>query len=59
LRLSPERLGGLLGVTYQQIQKYERGADRIGSSRLHDLCRVLGVPVGYFFDEAAPMATAP
>jgi transcriptional regulator with XRE-family HTH domain len=57
--LSQELLGELLGVTYQQIQKYERGANRIGSSRLHELCRVLGVPVGYFFDEAAPLAAAP
>jgi hypothetical protein len=46
-------------VTHQQIQKYERGANRIGSSRLHELCRVHGVPVGYFFDEATPPAAAP
>ncbi|HEX6013056.1 MAG TPA: helix-turn-helix transcriptional regulator [Geminicoccaceae bacterium] len=59
LQLSQEWLGQLLGVTYQQIQKYERGANRIGSSRLHELCRVLGVPVGYFFDETAPPAAAP
>ena len=41
----------LLGVTYQQVQKYERGSNRIGSSRLHDLCRILAVPVSYFFDQ--------
>jgi transcriptional regulator with XRE-family HTH domain len=51
--MSQERLGALLGVTYQQVQKYERGANRIGSSRLHELCRVLGVRASYFFDEAS------
>ena len=56
LGMSQERLGALLGVTYQQVQKYERGANRIGSSRLQELCRVLGVRTSYFFDEqpAAP-----
>ncbi len=48
--LSQERLAELVGVTFQQIQKYERGANRIGSSRLYELSRVLGVPVGYFFE---------
>ena len=43
--MSQERLGDLLGVTYQQVQKYERGANRIGSSRLHELCRILDVPL--------------
>jgi transcriptional regulator with XRE-family HTH domain len=52
LGMSQGRLGGLLGITYQQIQKYERGANRIGSSRLHDIARILGVPVAYFFDGA-------
>ncbi len=51
LGISQERLGAMLGVTYQQVQKYERGANRIGSSRLHDLCKVLGVRASYFFDE--------
>jgi transcriptional regulator with XRE-family HTH domain len=49
LGMSQERLGSLLGVTYQQIQKYERGVNRVGSSRLHELARALGVPVAYFF----------
>ncbi len=53
LGMSQERLGALLGVTYQQVQKYERGANRIGSSRLQDLCRVLGVPITYFFAAGA------
>jgi transcriptional regulator with XRE-family HTH domain len=48
--MSQERLGHLLGVTYQQIQKYERGANRIGSSRLDELARILAVPVTYFFE---------
>jgi transcriptional regulator with XRE-family HTH domain len=56
LGMSQGRLGGLLGVTYQQIQKYERGANRIGSSRLHDLARILGVLVAYFFDAPLPPA---
>jgi transcriptional regulator with XRE-family HTH domain len=51
LGISQERLGELLGVTYQQVQKYERGANRIGSSRLHEISRILDVPVAYFFDE--------
>lgn len=48
--LSQERLGEALGLTFQQVQKYERGINRIGASRLWDLSRVLAVPVGYFFD---------
>ena len=51
LGISQERLGALLGVTYQQVQKYERGTNRIGSSRLQDLCRILGVRASYFIDE--------
>ena len=53
LGLSQERLGALLGVTYQQVQKYERGTNRIGSSRLGELCGILGVRANYFFDEEA------
>lgn len=52
LGMSQERLGELLGLTFQQVQKYEKGINRIGASRLHELGRVLGVSVGYFFDEA-------
>ncbi|HZT87049.1 MAG TPA: helix-turn-helix transcriptional regulator [Stellaceae bacterium] len=55
LRLSQEKLGELLGVTFQQIQKYERGANRIGASRLHELGRVLDVPVSFFFDDTDPV----
>jgi transcriptional regulator with XRE-family HTH domain len=49
--MSQEKLGEALGLTFQQVQKYERGANRIGASRLHQLCKVLDVPVSYFFDE--------
>jgi transcriptional regulator with XRE-family HTH domain len=53
LGMSQERLGDALGLTFQQVQKYERGANRIGASRLHELSRVLDVPVAYFFEEMA------
>ncbi|MEM9683836.1 MAG: helix-turn-helix transcriptional regulator [Pseudomonadota bacterium] len=51
LGLSQEKLGDSLGLTFQQVQKYERGANRIGASRLFDLSRVLDVPVSFFFDD--------
>jgi len=51
LGLSQEKLGELIGLTFQQVQKYERGANRIGASRLFDLARVLDVPVSFFFDD--------
>ena len=51
LGLSQSQLGAELGVTFQQVQKYERGTNRIGSSRLFRISRVLDVPISYFFDE--------
>ena len=51
LGMSQEKLGEALGLTFQQVQKYERGANRVGSSRLYDLSRVLDVPVSFFFDD--------
>lgn len=51
LGMSQAKVGEGLGLTFQQIQKYERGANRIGSSRLYRLSRILDVPVGFFFDE--------
>jgi transcriptional regulator with XRE-family HTH domain len=51
LGMSQEKLGEAIGLTFQQVQKYERGANRIGASRLFDLARVLDVPVAYFFEE--------
>jgi transcriptional regulator with XRE-family HTH domain len=49
--MSQEKLGDALGLTFQQVQKYERGANRIGASRLFDLAKALQVPVGFFFDD--------
>ena len=49
--MSQEKLGEALGLTFQQVQKYERGINRIGASRLFDLARVLDVPIGFFFDD--------
>ena len=49
--MSQEKLGEAVGLTFQQIQKYERGANRIGSSRLYQFCQVLDVPVSFFFDD--------
>lgn len=57
LGMSQEKLGKALGLTFQQVQKYERGANRIGSSRLFQLSRILDVPVSFFFDEMAPETT--
>jgi transcriptional regulator with XRE-family HTH domain len=51
LGMSQEKLGEAIGLTFQQVQKYERGANRIGASRLFDLGRVLDVPVSFFFDD--------
>jgi transcriptional regulator with XRE-family HTH domain len=49
--MSQERLGDSLGLTFQQVQKYERGVNRVGASRLYDLSRVLDVPISFFFDD--------
>tara|TARA_B100000427_G_scaffold267848_1_gene233643 strand:- start:558 stop:911 length:354 start_codon:yes stop_codon:yes gene_type:complete len=49
--MSQEKLGDAVGLTFQQIQKYERGANRIGASRLYMFSRILDVPVAYFFEE--------
>ncbi len=61
LGMSQEKLGEAIGLTFQQVQKYERGANRIGSSRLFDLSRVLDVPIEYFFGDmpAAVAASSP
>jgi transcriptional regulator with XRE-family HTH domain len=48
--LSQEKLGDALGITFQQIQKYEKGTNRIGASRLQQASKVLGVPVNFFFE---------
>ncbi len=51
LGMSQEKLGSLLGLTFQQVQKYEKGTNRIGASRLFRLAEVLDVPVSFFYDE--------
>jgi transcriptional regulator with XRE-family HTH domain len=51
LGMSQEKLGAALSLTFQQVQKYERGSNRIGSSRLFQLSRILDVPVSFFFDD--------
>src|ERR1700754_427873 len=50
--MSQERLGDLLGLTFQQVQKYEKGVNRIGAGRLFDVARILGVPIDYFYEGA-------
>src|SRR5438046_1464424 len=51
LGISQEKLGEAIGLTFQQVQKYERGANRIGASRLWDLSLVLNCPVSYFYED--------
>lgn len=48
--MSQTTLGEKLGITFQQIQKYEKGVNRIGSGRLEELAQALGVPIGFFYD---------
>jgi len=50
INMSQERLGELLGITFQQVQKYEKGANRISASRLFYTAKTLGVPVHFFFE---------
>jgi transcriptional regulator with XRE-family HTH domain len=52
ISMSQEKLGERLGITFQQIQKYEKGTNRIGASRLQQISGVLGVPVSFFFEGA-------
>lgn len=55
LSMSQEKLGDQMGLTFQQIQKYEKGTNRIGASRLYHISQILEVPVQFFFDDA-PLA---
>jgi transcriptional regulator with XRE-family HTH domain len=48
--MSQERLGELLGLTFQQVQKYEKGVNRIGAGRLYQVAQILGVPINYFYE---------
>ena len=50
LSMSQEKLGEALGLTFQQVQKYEKGTNRIGAGRLHEISRILQVPISFFFD---------
>jgi len=52
LGMSQERLGESMGLTFQQVQKYEKGVNRIGASRLFQISEILDVPVQFFFEEA-------
>lgn len=52
LGMSQEKLGESLGITFQQIQKYEKGTNRVGASRLQAIASILGVPVSFFFEDA-------
>jgi transcriptional regulator with XRE-family HTH domain len=52
LGMSQEKLGDALGLTFQQVQKYEKGANRIGASRLQQISQILQVPVSFFFEGA-------
>jgi transcriptional regulator with XRE-family HTH domain len=51
--MSQERLGELLGLTFQQVQKYEKGVNRIGAGRLFQVAHILGVPISYFYEGVA------
>ncbi|WP_223479149.1 helix-turn-helix domain-containing protein [Oricola indica] len=50
--MSQEKLGEQLGITFQQVQKYEKGTNRVGASRLQNIAAILGVPVSFFFEDA-------
>ncbi|KPB01924.1 helix-turn-helix domain-containing protein [Ahrensia marina] len=52
LGMSQEKLGESLGITFQQIQKYEKGTNRVGASRLQNIAGILNVPVSFFFEDA-------
>ncbi len=58
LKLTQERLGELLELTFQQVQKYEKGVNRVSAGRLYEIAGVLGVPISYFFEGAAEFLDA-
>jgi len=57
LSMSQEKLGDALGLTFQQVQKYEKGTNRIGASRLQQISQILQVPVAFFFEGAPELPT--
>ncbi len=58
LGMSQGTLAGALNITFQQVQKYEKGTNRIGASRLQEIARILGVPVSFFFRDGDDMPTS-
>ena len=56
--MSQEKLGDLLGLTFQQVQKYEKGVNRIGAGRLYEVARILGVPIDFFYEGVGGAAGA-
>ncbi|MEM6617302.1 MAG: helix-turn-helix transcriptional regulator [Pseudomonadota bacterium] len=58
LGMSQEKLGEQLGLTFQQVQKYEKGVNRIGASRLHQISEILSVPVSFFFEDLPGQETS-
>ena len=59
LNMSQEKLGDALGLTFQQVQKYEKGTNRIGASRLQQIAHILQVPVSFFFEGAPHIPGTP
>lgn len=59
LGMSQEKLGEAVGLTFQQIQKYEKGANRVGASRLFQFARILDVPPAFFFDDMPDLISLP
>ena len=56
--MSQEKLGEMLGLTFQQVQKYEKGVNRIGAGRLYHVAQILGVPVSYFYEDVVEQSPA-
>lgn len=59
LSMSQEKLGNALGLTFQQVQKYEKGTNRIGASRLQQISNILQVPVAFFFENGPDQSAKP
>lgn len=59
LKLTQEQLGEKLGLTFQQVQKYEKGVNRVSAGRLFNMASVLGVPITYFFEGVSEMLEGP
>ncbi len=53
ISMSQEKLGERLGLTFQQVQKYEKGSNRVSASRLYQMAQILGVPVQFFFEDVS------